>query len=81
MSKFGVFFENLKDYPRAFWVLCLNMLVFMVSFNMILPEMNEYLTDLGGADKKWMILGLWTFAAALARPFSGKSRIILVENP
>ncbi|MDG1915817.1 MAG: MFS transporter [Crocinitomix sp.] len=48
------------------------MLVFMVSFNMILPEMNEYLTDLGGADKKWMILGLWTFAAALARPFSGK---------
>ena len=39
---------------------------------MILPELNEYLTDLGGADKKWMILGLWTFAAAFARPFSGK---------
>ncbi len=44
----------------------------MASFNMILPEMNEYLTNLGGADKKWMILGLWTFAAAFARPFSGK---------
>ena len=44
----------------------------MASFNMILPELNEYLTDLGGADKKWMILGLWTFAAAFARPFSGK---------
>ncbi len=34
--------------------------------------MNAYLTDLGGADKKWMILGLWTIAAAIARPFSGK---------
>ncbi len=39
---------------------------------MLLPEMNAYLTDLGGADKKWMILGLWTIAAAIARPFSGK---------
>ncbi|MFT5819997.1 MAG: MFS family permease [Crocinitomix sp.] len=72
MSKFSAYFEDLKDYPRAFWVLCLNMLVFMASFNMILPELNEYLTDLGGADKKWMILGLWTLAAAAARPFSGK---------
>lgn len=44
----------------------------MMSFNMLLPEMNEYLTELGGADKKWMILGLWTLAAAVARPFSGK---------
>ncbi len=34
--------------------------------------MNEYLTDLGGEDKKWLILGMWTFAAAAARPFSGK---------
>ncbi len=44
----------------------------MMSFNMLLPEMNEYLTNLGGADKKWMILGVWTIAAAIARPFSGK---------
>ncbi len=48
------------------------MLVFVMSFNMLLPEMNAYLTGLGGADKKWMILGLWTIAAAIARPFSGK---------
>lgn len=44
----------------------------MMSFNMLLPEMNEYITRLGGADQKWLILGLWTFAAAIARPFSGK---------
>lgn len=48
------------------------MFVFMMSFNMLLPEMNDYLTDLGGADYKWMILGMWTIAAAVARPFSGK---------
>ena len=48
------------------------MLVFMMSFTMLLPEMNDYITDLGGAEQKWMILGLWTFAAAFARPFSGK---------
>jgi MFS family permease len=48
------------------------MLVFMMSFNMLLPEMNDYLTRLGGEDYKWLILALWTFAAAFARPFSGK---------
>lgn len=44
----------------------------MMSFNILIPELNDYLTELGGADKKWMILGLWTLAAGIARPFSGK---------
>lgn len=44
----------------------------MTSFNILIPELNDYLTDLGGADQKWMILGLWTVAAGIARPFSGK---------
>ena len=44
----------------------------MMSFNLLIPELNDYLTELGGADYKWMILGLWTIAAGLARPFSGK---------
>ncbi len=48
------------------------MLVFMTSFNILVPELNDYLTNLGGADQKWMILGLWTVAAGIARPFSGK---------
>ena len=38
----------------------------------MLPELNDYITSLGGADEKWLILGLWTLAAAIARPFSGK---------
>jgi len=48
------------------------MFVFMMSFNLLLPELNDYITLLDGADKKWMILGLWTIAAGVARPFSGK---------
>lgn len=44
----------------------------MTSFNILIPELNDYLTNLGGADEKWMILGLWTIAAGIARPFSGK---------
>ncbi|MFD1552163.1 MFS transporter [Putridiphycobacter roseus] len=48
------------------------MLVFMTSFNLLIPELNDYLKNLGGNDYKWMILGLWTIAAGIARPFSGK---------
>jgi len=38
----------------------------------MVPELNDYITSLGGANEKWLILGLWTCAAAIARPFSGK---------
>jgi MFS family permease len=72
MSFLANYFASFKTYPVSFWLLCLNMLVFMFSFNILLPEMNDYLTTLGAPDKKWMILGLWTIAAAIARPFSGK---------
>lgn len=44
----------------------------MTSFNLLIPELNDYLKNLGGNDYKWMILGLWTIAAGIARPFSGK---------
>lgn len=44
----------------------------MTSFNILIPELNDYLTSIGGEDYKWMILGLWTIAAGIARPFSGK---------
>jgi len=66
------FFRGLDKYSMSFWMLCLHTFVFMISFNMLIPEMNEYITSLGGEDSKWLILGLWTIAAALARPFSGK---------
>ncbi len=72
MNGISQYFRSLSEYPRAFWVMCLHMLLFMFSFNMLLPELNEYITGLGGADDKWLIVGLWTVAAAISRPLSGK---------
>ena len=72
MNKIGKYFESVRNYSASFWILCLHMLLFFCSFNMLIPEMNAYITSLGGADYKWLILGLWTVAAALSRPFSGK---------
>ncbi len=61
-----------KTYSASFWILCIHMLLFFISFNLIIPELNDYITDLGGADQKWLTMGLWTLAAGIARPFSGK---------
>jgi len=48
------------------------MLFFAASFNLIIPELNNYLSNLGGAELKGLIIGLFTLSAGLARPFSGK---------
>ncbi|GAB3664194.1 MFS transporter [Echinicola sediminis] len=39
---------------------------------MIIPELPEYLTSLGGEDYKGLIISLFTLTAGLSRPFSGK---------
>lgn len=39
---------------------------------MIIPELPDYLTSLGGEDYKGYIIGLFTITAGLSRPFSGK---------
>lgn len=39
---------------------------------MIIPELPEYLTSLGGAEYKGFIISLFTITAMLSRPFSGK---------
>ena len=36
------------------------------------PELNSFITELGGADKKGLIITLFTISAAISRPFSGK---------
>ena len=48
------------------------MFFFMASFNLILPELNNYISILDGADKKGLIITLFTISAAISRPFSGK---------
>jgi MFS family permease len=44
----------------------------MTSFNLILPELNDFISMLGGAESKGFIISVFTISAALARPFSGK---------
>lgn len=39
---------------------------------MIIPELPDYLTSLGGEDYKGLIISLFALTAGLSRPFSGK---------
>ena len=39
---------------------------------MLIPELPAYLTSLGGAEYKGLIIALFTLTAAISRPFSGK---------
>ncbi len=59
-------------YGRNFWMLCLSVFLFMTSFNLILPELNDFITRLGGADKKGLIFTCFAITALISRPFSGK---------
>lgn len=44
----------------------------MVSFNILLPEMNEFISTLGGENLKGLVITMFTISAAGSRPFSGK---------
>lgn len=61
-----------KVYTRQFWLLCLSSLLFFASFNMLIPELPAYLSSLGGAEYKGLIISLFTITAMVSRPFSGK---------
>ncbi|GLR16252.1 MFS transporter [Portibacter lacus] len=39
---------------------------------MIIPELPQHLTNLGGAEYKGLIISLFTLTAGISRPFSGK---------
>ena len=61
-----------RIYNRHFWLVCLSSLLFFASFNMIVPELPGYLSALGGAEYKGLIISLFAVTAMLSRPFSGK---------
>lgn len=60
------------QYGKNFWLVCFSMFLFMASFNLILPEMNDFISILDGAHLKGLIITLFTISSAIARPFSGK---------
>ena len=59
-------------YNIPFGLLCLSSLFFSASFNMLIPELPAYLSSLGGAEYKGLIIALFTLTAGISRPFSGK---------
>jgi MFS family permease len=61
-----------SGYGKNFWVMSLAMLMFMISFNLIIPELNTFITVLNGAEYKGLIISLFTLSAGISRPFSGK---------
>jgi MFS family permease len=62
----------LGSYSRGFWLMCLSSFLFFLSFNLLLPELPDHLTQLGGGEYKGFIIALFTLTAAVSRPFSGK---------
>jgi len=59
-------------YNLRFALVCLSSLLFSASFNMLIPELPSYLSSLGGAEYKGLIIALFTLTAGISRPFSGK---------
>ncbi|MFP9113086.1 MFS transporter [Flavobacterium sp. RHBU_3] len=59
-------------YNLQFGLMCLSSLLFSASFNMLIPELPAYLTSLGGAEYKGLIIALFTLTAGISRPFSGR---------
>jgi MFS family permease len=59
-------------YSLNFILLCLSSLFFSASFNMLIPELPSYLSAIGGAEYKGLIIALFTLTAGISRPFSGK---------
>jgi MFS family permease len=59
-------------YNIHFGLVCLSSLLFSASFNMLIPELPAYLTSLGGAEHKGLIIALFTLTAGISRPFSGR---------
>ncbi|MFC5283713.1 MFS transporter [Pedobacter alpinus] len=59
-------------YTLPFLLVCFSSFLFSASFNMLIPELPAYLTSLGGAEYKGLIIALFTITAGISRPFSGK---------
>jgi MFS family permease len=59
-------------YTTQFWLLCTSNFLFSASFQMMIPELPDYLGSMGGKEYIGYIIALFTLTAGFARPFSGK---------
>ncbi len=75
MLTFAVMAKPASAHPYfnfQFGLLCFSNFLFSCSFSMMIPELPAYLTQLGGAEYKGLIIALFTLMAGISRPFSGK---------
>ena len=63
---------NTPYFNFQFGLLCVSNFLFSASFSMMIPELPGFLTKLGGAEYKGLIIALFTLMAGISRPFSGK---------
>lgn len=68
-------------YSKGFVLICLSSLLFSASYNMLIPELPNYLSSLGGSEYKGLIISLFTLTAGLSRPFSGKLSDTIGRKP
>lgn len=59
-------------FSKDFWVLCVVVFSFFFSFNLIIPQLPEFITSLNGQRYKGLIIGAFALSALCSRPFSGK---------
>ena len=86
MQTYFPMYSNTNQAPPTFYtlqfgLLCASSFLFFMSFNMIIPELPDYLSSLGGADYKGLIIALFTVSAGLSRPFSGKLADLIGRIP
>ncbi len=73
--------KPVRLYTRDFFMLCLSSFLFFMSFNLLLPELNRYITGLGGSDLKQYNIALFAFAALISRPLSGRLSDVIGRIP
>lgn len=61
-----------KGFSKNFWLLSVGVLFFMTSFNLLIPELNTMMENMGAGDKKGLVFIFFSIAAAISRPISGK---------
>ena len=64
--------ELFWGFTQDFWILCVVVFSFFFSFNLIIPQLPEFLKDLNGEEYLGGIIGAFALAALISRPFSGK---------
>ena len=62
----------MKKYSLNFWLLSFSSFLFFGSFNMVLPELPDFMRTMGGEDYIGLHITFFTLTALISRPFSGK---------